>query len=126
MIISIRHSLWPKAEAIVLDSGFNASKTAPVNGGSHTVWKPFVVYEYEVDGQTYTNHKISTGLGITISPKRAQKVADKYFINSYIKVSYNPSNPEQSIINTKPPISSLVMLVFSPFIIIIGLAHAAT
>ena len=123
---SIRYTLWPKAEALIIDSGYNAFKTAPVNGGAYTVWQAYIVYEYQINNRKYVNNKLSSGLGISISPQKAEKVANKYPKQTYAQVSYNPSKPEQSIVNTRPPISSLLMLIFAPIIIVIGLAHAAT
>jgi len=73
-----------------------------VMGGKYTHVKPRVIYEYEVNGQTYQNDLIKASDKILVIQTRGSRAAydtiDRYPEGATVAVYYNPQNPAQAVL----------------------------
>jgi len=58
---------------------------------------PIIQYSYEANGQTYQADNQSTAAGD--NSVNAQRVADRYPAGKTVNISYNPTDPRQSMID---------------------------
>ncbi len=73
-----------------------------VSGGDYTHVKPRVIYEYDVNGQTYQNDIIKASDRILVIQTRGSREAydtvDRYPEGAVVTVYYNPQNPSQAVL----------------------------
>ena len=69
-----------------------------VSGGEYTSVRPFVVYQYNVYSQDYSNSQIKAGdvHMSSYNSRAAYDKVDKYPVGSEVTVYYNPEDPQQS------------------------------
>jgi hypothetical protein len=84
---------WPGVMGTVLSSSVQSRRT----GNSISTY-PVVVYQYQVNGQTYQGQTIKAGeqfFNVRIIGE-AQATADRYPVGAQVMVYYNPANPQES------------------------------
>jgi hypothetical protein len=84
---------WPGTMGTVLMSSVQTKHT-----GKNLSIYPVVVYQYQVNGQTYQNQTIKAGeqyFNVRIMGQ-AQETVNKYPIGAQVMVYYNPANPQDS------------------------------
>lgn len=75
-----------------------------VAGGEVPVYRFRVQYEYTVDGNSYVSDRITFD-DVEDSRKNAESLASKYPYGKSISLSYNPNNPDESVLEPRelPP-----------------------
>lgn len=83
---------WPTTTGKVLKS------RAAVRGGRRARVYPYVLYEYEVKGQSYQSDYVraSDKLWRGYRSHDAYDIVDRYAVEATVTVYYNPANPQQS------------------------------
>jgi hypothetical protein len=84
---------WPGVMGTILSSSVQSRRT----GNSMSTY-PVVVYQYQVNGQTYQGQTIKAGeqfFNVRIIGE-AQATADRYPVGAQVMVYYNPANPQES------------------------------
>ena len=83
---------WQMATGRILKS------RVEVSGGDHTSVTPYVLYEYEVYGQSYQSQQIKAGDQFmrTYSSRSAYDTVDRYPVGATVTVYYDPADPQQS------------------------------
>lgn len=113
-------SKYEKTNAVVLGTQigniFSSSGTAS--------FRPVILYQFEVNGQTFTGDKYYQQALGTKNRRAIQKVLDRYPQGSAVEIYYNVKRPSDSFINKgRPPeqaiVLTIVLLVLS--IILLGL-----
>lgn len=87
---------WPKAKAKIL-----SSRVVKAPGAKPTVYRAQVTYQYNVNGKTYSNNKLTLGGEVNSGRPKAQRRCDQYPTHSEQDVFFNPSNPQESFLITK-------------------------
>ncbi len=69
-----------------------------VSGGNYASVSPYVLYEYEVHGQTYQNTQIKVGdrLFSIRGSRDAYDIVERYPIGADVTVFYDPANPAEA------------------------------
>jgi hypothetical protein len=107
---------WPQVDAVVVTSRIHAS-----NSGR---FSPRVTYQYEVDGQKYTNDKIQYGPTERSRDKReVERVLAKYPKGGAVKAYYHPRRPHQSVLipGVKDESTMFGLMIFTGCLMAIGL-----
>lgn len=80
---------WPSTSGTVIKS------RVEVSGGDHTSVSPFVLYEYQVDGQPYQASQIKAGdVFMAVRQQRSSyDIVEKYPVGMQVTVYYDPANP---------------------------------
>lgn len=83
---------WRSAQGRVLKS------RVEVSGGEYTSVSAYVLYEYEVQGQTYQSTQIKAGDRFirSGSSRDAYQTVDQYPPGTLVTVYYDPANPAES------------------------------
>jgi len=100
---------WPVAGGRVLSAKVEEYRESVSRGtgGPHdrmTLYRPVLLYEYEVAGQRFRGSRITQSPGLDRGvPEFAQKVIDRYPVGSAVAVRYNPRRPDESVLEARVP-----------------------
>jgi hypothetical protein len=79
-----------------------------------TLYRPAVVYEYEVSGQRYESKRIRQSPGLNRGvPDFAEEVVRRYPAGSSLDVRYNPRHVSESVLEPRVPRSWIFALVIA-------------
>ena len=85
---------WPVAEAVVVTSKLRRTGSSGDSGSRRrTIFS--IRYEFTVDGRQYAGDTVQY---VSTSGTRSRTWADRYLKGKHIKVSYDPANPDLSVI----------------------------
>ena len=87
---------WPKTKARIL-----SSKVVKAPGAKPTVYRAQITYQYNVNGQAYSNNKLTLGGEVNSGRPKAQRRCDQYPDHSEQDVFFNPENPQESFLITQ-------------------------
>ena len=69
-----------------------------------TLYRPVLLYEYEVAGKRFRGSRIAQSPGLNRGvPEFAEKVVDRYPVGSAVAVRYNPRRPDESVLEPRVP-----------------------
>jgi hypothetical protein len=99
---------WATGSATIVSATIQARRGSE----DGTSYYPYVVYEYEVNGQRYRNDKLHFGteVGKGFSGWVQNDIA-KYQPGSQHPFYYNPADPRQAVLERKAPSSNILMWV---------------
>ena len=81
------------------------------NNMSTTTYEPRVEYEFQVDGRTFTGSRIGFASVSYGSPKRAQRVLDRFPTGGMVEVMYDPAEPANAVLECKNPVAWVMLIV---------------
>ncbi|MBI3157971.1 MAG: DUF3592 domain-containing protein [Chloroflexi bacterium] len=83
------------AQAWLSTTGTVLKSRVEVTGGDHASVTPVVVYQYQVEGQSYQAEQIRAGdMYLAVRKRRtAYDLVDKYPVGAQVTVYYDPANP---------------------------------
>lgn len=84
---------WPKVQGVILKS-----KVTVNHGDDSTTYGADVTYRYKVEGKKYKGDKVTVSEISTGNQSRARKIIKRYPVRKKIPVYYNPSKPEESVL----------------------------
>ena len=103
---AIASTRWPKAEGRVISSEVDMrvlGRAGMVHGGGRVrqthIFVPRIIYEYSVDGVTYSSDTLSFGR-VGYSIKSATRIASEYPEGKPVAVYYDPGNPDVAVLET--------------------------
>jgi len=102
---------WPIARGRIVATEVDAfpSRERSETGMHRTMFKPVVIYTYEVDGQRYAGDRVTIGLIISSTvPGLARLALRKYPEGSEVSVRYNPAKPSEAVLHPWSPWSVLI------------------
>jgi phage terminase large subunit-like protein len=114
VVVSLREAAamkrWPVARGRVLSSKVEEYRADAGSGnfggprGRMTLYRPVVLYEYEVGGQRYRGDRIAQSPGMDKGVDVfAQAVAKRYATGSAVDVRFNPQRPAESVLEPRVP-----------------------
>jgi uncharacterized protein DUF3592 len=121
VVLSLREAAamkrWPVAKGRVLSSKVEEYRTGAASanfGGPRnrmTLYRPVVIYEYEVDGHRFTGDRIAQSPGMHRGVSDfAQQTADRYRAGTEVDVRYNPERPSECVLEPRVPKSWILGL----------------
>ena len=100
---------WPETQAIVTNS--EIKRLAPKKG-SAPKYHPVIEYQYSVSGIQYQSNRINIHDHYTTGSKRAQEITTLYPVDSTVRIYYNPTRPEQAVLNNGVRQGQFITIVF--------------
>jgi hypothetical protein len=100
---------WPVAEGRVLSAKVEEYRQSVSRGtgGARdrmTLYRPVLVYEYEVAGKRFRGSRIAQSPGLNRGvPEFAQEVVNRYPAGGAVTVRYNPRRPDESVLEPRVP-----------------------
>jgi len=107
---------WPQTSGIVNSTGV---KRLPSSKGP-SKFSPVINYSFKIDSVEYTSDRYSS-TGARGSSQWANDVVSQYWVNSGIKVFYNPRNPKESVIDRGLQSDDYWMTILSSFFFVVVL-----
>lgn len=100
---------WPAVDGLVISSTLQEYAHLETERGRavHT-YEPLVTYQYSVKSQPYSNTHISVGVS-RFDRHTAEKILKRYPPGTRVHVHYNPSDPQESVLETIPIGNSLTV-----------------
>jgi uncharacterized protein DUF3592 len=88
------------------------ARTTHHQHGYSTAYYPVVVYEYMVNGMRFQNNRISFGgqIGLGMYSMVQNQVA-KYVVGGPVPVYYDPSNPQEAVLERRAPANKILIFV---------------
>lgn len=87
---------WPSVEGRVINTYLEEYRDAE----QEVSYTPRIIYEYRLDGQTYTSQQIAFGIEQSYgSQNRAGDVLDEFPVGSPVTVYYDPDNPGNAVLD---------------------------
>ncbi len=95
---------WPTAEGEVLESRVE-EKEGHSDGSRYVHYVPVLRYAYAVDGRTFRGDRLSFtwSWGQIVKREHAEAMLAAYPLGSRPKVSYNPADPSDSVLEARAP-----------------------
>ena len=100
---------WPVAQGRVLSAKVEKYRESVSRGTGGprdrmTLYRPVLLYEYEVAGKRFRGSRIAQSPGLDRGvPEFAEKVVDRYPVGSAVAVRYNPKRPDESVLEPRVP-----------------------
>jgi len=107
---------WPHTNGIVISTEV---KRIPSSKGP-SKFSPVITYTFKVDSVEYSSDRYSS-TGARGSSQWANEVIDEYWVNSAIKVFYNPRDPKESVIDPGLQSDNYWMTILSSFFFMVVL-----
>jgi hypothetical protein len=102
---------WPVAQGRVLSAKVEEYRTSVSRGvggarGRMTLYRPVLLYEYEVMGKRFHGTRVAQSPGMDKGvPEFAAKVVERYPSGSVVEVRYNSKRPDESVLEPRVPAS---------------------
>jgi hypothetical protein len=93
---------WSIAGGKVLSLHLINSQPDAAAGNGET-YDPLVEYVYVVDDAEYRGNRVFPGKSASLTRTAAQEILDKYPLNSFVPVRYNPEDPSESALEAESP-----------------------
>ena len=100
---------WPVAQGRVLSAKVEEYRESVSRGTGGprdrmTLYRPVLLYEYEVAGKRFRGSRIAQSPGLDCGvPEFAQKVIGRYPVGTAVAVRYNPKRPDESVLEPRVP-----------------------
>lgn len=121
---------WPVARGRVLSSKVEQYKdvvgSRTTGGATHIrLYRPVVVYEYEVGGRRFESDRIAQSPGLDRGvADLAEKVAQRYPAGAAVEVRFNPKRPGECILEPRVPGSWIAALVIGLGLLALAIGRA--
>lgn len=111
---------WPSTQGRVIESRVVEGRSTDSDGDTSKTFRPYVKYDYQVIGTTFTSDKLS--IGPAVSTSNLRKTQDK--VNglppgAVVTVFYNPDDPAEAVLEQRS--NAPAMLVVGIILVFIGL-----
>ncbi|MEN3942453.1 DUF3592 domain-containing protein [Prosthecobacter sp. SYSU 5D2] len=90
---------WPEAAGKIIESKVVESSRSRSGSSSKRMYKAWVSYEYEVNGQKYRNDQVGFMDGSSSSQNGVAAEVRKYPAGSAVTVYYNPTDPHEACLD---------------------------
>jgi hypothetical protein len=111
---------WPSTPGRVIESRVVESHSSDSDGDTTTTYRPYIKYEYQVVGATFTSDKLSIGPAVSTSNyRKSQDKVNRMPAGSTVTVFYNPDDPTDAVLEQRS--NATLMLVLGIVFTVIGL-----
>jgi hypothetical protein len=112
---------WPAVSGRVVEAYVAEDVQVDSEGDRNRVFAPRVVYEYEVNGQTYRGDRLRIGIeSFSGSRRRVEQELARYPVGSAVTVYYNPANPAEAVLQRGAG-SKAALVIGITFLVIAGM-----
>ena len=99
---------WPEASG-----SLKSCELVEDSSGESTTWRVRVAYDYSVDGHGYSGDRVAFGYSGSSTREEHEAIYEKLNKAATVRVRYNPSKPEESVLGAGVNRSNLILLVFA-------------
>ncbi len=107
---------YPTVSGIVTDTEIDTYTTTDDDGRTTTSHEAIIKFNYEVQGRPYRSDTYRYGARTFADPARADAAINRYPKGAEVEVHYNPSNPDDAVLEVGVATGELFAFVFlTPF-----------
>lgn len=104
---------WPSVPGVILETGFSREELASYR----QVFKAFVYYEYEVDGNIFRSRRVRFGDNLVrFSVFGTNRLLERYQSHAPVRVYYDPANVRQAVL--EPGVGWEIYLLSVPLVMV--------
>ncbi|MBT3287897.1 MAG: DUF3592 domain-containing protein [Victivallales bacterium] len=107
---------WPMSEGAITSSEVKKSTNRRTSGGrtyrTSTTYRADVKYSYSIDGKSHVGDRVAFGDYGSSTPSRARGIVAKYPLGTKVDVFYDPSSPNESVLEPGMKIQALFLPAF--------------
>jgi hypothetical protein len=100
---------WPTVQGTVMHSDVVRERGTGDNRGKYH-YEADVMFEFELDGQTYSSNNVSFGEYASSQASHAREIVRRYPEGSRVTVYYNPEDPDTAVLEPGVSWSSYILL----------------
>ena len=90
---------WPTVSGVIISAELDSYVKRDDDGDATTMYTPLITYEYEVEGQVYTNNRVRVQAYVATNMQSvSRKKLEEYPVGSAVTVHYDPFNPEDALL----------------------------
>lgn len=126
----IESKFWQKTNGNIVFSDFIVQQHSNTGTGSFSItlkspllYAPNVVYQYNLGENKYQNNRVTAGIGLLFHSKSyAEEMLNRYPVGKKVVVYYNPSNPNESVLEKDIVGFDVFMFLMSFIFVIIAIS----
>jgi hypothetical protein len=93
---------WPSVPGVVVESRIDENRSTDTEGDISITYRPYVRYEYQVGGETFSSDKLYIGLSnYSSNRQKAQQTTSQNPVGAAVNVYYNPENHGDAVLQQK-------------------------
>ena len=102
---------WPTVPGVIISAELE-SYVKHDDGDATTMYRPLITYEYEVEGQVYTNNRVRVQAFVATNMQSvSSKKLEEYPVGGAVDVHYDPLNPEDALLEIDPSKINVPMII---------------
>lgn len=102
---------WPSTQGRVIESRVVESHSSDSDGDTTTNYRPYIKYEYEVVGSTFTSDKLAIGPAVSTSNyRKSEEKVKRMPVGAAVTVFYNPDDPTDAVLEQRSNAGLLLTL----------------
>lgn len=114
---------WNAVQGEVLESSVEQYSYRDGEGDLNTGYRPRIMYGYRVGGRDYVGERLNFGSSVHTSLKSiAENKAKGFPTGSGVEVFYNPSDPNDAVLERAAPASRLLYIIGGIFVLVAALS----
>jgi hypothetical protein len=103
---------WPVARGTVVESRVEDYR----DSDGDWIYRPVITYQYDVGGRVYTNDLLAFGArsltrGGIGAERKAQASVARYPLGGNVEMHYHPERPEESVLEIRSAVATLLVIV---------------
>lgn len=111
---------WPSTQGRVVESRVVESRSTDSDGDTSTTYRPYIKYEYQVVGTTFTSDKLAIGPAVSTSNyRKSEEKVRRMPVGAAVTVFYNPDDPTDAVLEQRS--NAGLMLALGIIFVAVGL-----
>jgi len=103
---------WPTVSGVIVSAELDSYIKYDDDGDATTMYTPLITYQYEVEGQVYTNNRVRVQAFVATNMQSvSRKKVEKYPVGGAVEVHYNPFTPEDALLEINPSRINIPMII---------------
>jgi len=103
---------WPTVMGVIISAELDSYVKYDDDGDATTMYTPLITYEYEVEGQVYTNNRVRVQAFVATNMQSvSSKKLEEYPVGGAVQVHYDPFNPEDALLEIDPSKINVPMII---------------
>ena len=103
---------WPTVPGVIISAELDSYVKVDDDGDASTMYTPLITYEYELEGQGYTNNqgRVQAFVATNMQSVSSKKL-EEYPVGGVMEVHYDPLNPEDALLEINPSKINIPMII---------------
>jgi len=103
---------WPTVPGVIISAELDSYIKYDDDGDATTMYTPLITYEYEVEGQVYTNNRVRVQAFVATNMQSvSSKKLEEYPVGGAVEVHYDPFNPKDALLEINSSKTNLPMII---------------